>query len=173
MSVPKPYSGTSAARLTEMVNRANASAFVYNYDFTFGSPEAVSGEDGANTSVKMIPLRALDRYDSVELRYTRLPISVLELLAAEFSPVPIHVVPFNTLSILPQINAALGINLLPGEVDNVIFEEELPSYTLTIKEGSLGWLPSSFEFSAEHIPGVPLSSVITVTTLSGLTYHPQ
>lgn len=174
MSNPKPYSGTSASRLTALVNRFNATALVYGLDITFNAPRVYTGVEEANTTITVIPLRNPGRYLAADVDYSRLPIDALDQLPAGFvKPVQIHTVPFSTHGILPRINEALGLDLVPSEVENVVFEESQDTYTLTIKEGSLCWLPSSIEFLAEHVIDVPLSSIITVTTLNGLTYSPQ
>ena len=174
MSNPKPYGGTSAARLTALVNRFNASSLVYGLDITFNAPRSYVGENDANTVVTIVPLRYPGRYSAADVGYTRLPISALDQLPQGFiKPVQIHSVPFSVHGILPRINEALGLDLVPTEVENIVFEESEDFYTLTIKEGSLCWLPSSVVFSAEHVVDVSLSSIITVTVLNGLTYRPQ
>ncbi len=176
MSNPKPYGGTSAARLTALVNVMNASSLVYGLDITFNGPVVYTGEghENHNTQVSVIPLRNVGRYSAADVFYDRLPITALNQLPEGFiNPVEIHSVPFSVHGILPRINAALGLDLMPGEVENVTYEEFQDSFTLTIKEGSLGWLPSAIDVAAIEVLDVPLSSIITVTTLNGLVYNPQ
>lgn len=174
MPTPKPYSGTSVSRLTALVNGADNNNLVYGLDFTFGVPEAIPEDEARNTKVDIIPLRNVDKYLKVTVDYIRLPLNVLNLLPPGFTqPVPIYTVPFTIHAILPRINAALGLNLIPEEVENTVYDLELASYSLTMLEGSLAWLPSTVDFAVEHVVDIPLSDIITVTTLNGLIYNPQ
>ena len=174
MTTPKPYSGTSVARLTALVNGADHNTLVYGLDFTFGAPVAVLEDEARNTKVDIIPLRNADKYTKVTVEYTRLPLNALDLLPPGFTqPVRIYTVPFTIHSILPRINAALGLNLVPEEVEDTVCDLEMASYPLSVVEGSLAWLPSSVNFAVEHVVDIPLSDIITVTTLNGLIYNPQ
>lgn len=173
MATPKPYGGTSVARLTASVNRANRKNLKYGVDITFGAPQEIAIK-GRNTQVDVIPLKNTNKFKTAPVYYTRLPIGVISALSAGFrKPVEIYSVPFSIHEILPRINAALGLDLVIEEVENTTYTERQSSYTLTIKEGSFGWLPSSVEFEAEQIEGTPLSSILTVTVLNGLHYNPQ
>lgn len=173
MATPRPYGGTSVARLTASVNRANNKNLKYGIDFTFGVPQAFVGE-ARNAKIDVIPLKNLDKVKTATVYYTRLPIDVLNSLPSSLTTsVDIYSLPFSIHEILPRINVALGLDLVPGEVENTVYEDEADSYTLTIKEGCLAWTPSSVDFNAVHSDGVPLSSIITVTTLNGLYYNEQ
>lgn len=172
MPTPRPYGGTSVARLTASVNRANKKNLVYGVDITFSAPLAIANE-GRNTKVDVVPLKNLGKYKSASVYYTRLPISVIQSLPEGFTqPVQIYSLPFSVHEILPRINAALGLDLTFEEVEDTVYESQEDSYALTIKEGCLAWLPSSVDFSAVHTDGPDLSSVITVTVLNGLHYSP-
>lgn len=157
-----------------MVNRANKKNLVYGVDFIFGIPIADSGVDGRNTKVDVIPLRNLKTYKAADVFYQRLPLNVLNLLPEGFTkPVLIHAVPFRIHQILPRINEALGLDLMPEEVEDALCESVDELYTLTVKEGSLAWLASSVEFVAQHVTDIPLESILTVTILNGLQYKPK
>lgn len=157
-----------------MVNRANKKNLVYGVDFIFGVPTADSGVDGRNTKVDVIPLRNLNKYKMADVSYARLSVNVLNLLPDGFTkPVLIHAVPFRIHEILPRINEALGLDLVPEEVEDALCESVDELYTLTIKEGSLAWLPSSIEFVAQHVTDIPLESILTVTVLNGLQYKQE
>jgi hypothetical protein len=172
MSTLKPYSGRSALRLTSLVNRANKKNLLYGVDFTFGTPRTQLGLEQTNTEVDVVPLRELDKYRTASVAYTRLPISVLELLPlGTLLPVNIYSVPFRIHEVLPRINEALGVNLAPEEVEDALCENVEESYALTIKEGSLAWLPSSIQFTAQHLKDIPLDTFLRIRVLNGLVYN--
>lgn len=148
MPIIKPYEGTSKNRLTELINSANELKITENVDFTYGDIESISGSSGRNTRATLIPLNA-DLFAESSINYVRLPISVLEQLpAGELDTVNIPQLPFTIHSILPLINAALGLDLVTDEVQDTLYTQAQTEYALTIKNGSYSWLPSVYNFKA-------------------------
>lgn len=150
MSSTHPYSGKSKDRLTSLLNAANTAARSENVDFTYGTPEAIASNGTLeNTKVLLTPVAGTPYYGAVEAYYTRLPITVLgNLPSGELAPVVVENVPFYTHDILPQINAALGLDLTTDEVVNDLFMNRETSYTLTISDKSLAWTPSVYVYDA-------------------------
>lgn len=173
MSTLRPYGGTSVARLTTLVNRANRSNLIYGVDFTFGPPTAEDIDEERNTKIEIVP-KDTKRYKAADVYYQRLPIYVLNLLPEEFiRPIEIPARPFTIHEVLPKINEALGLDLVPEEVEDTAHDGVSESCLLTLKEGSLTWLPSSVEVAIRYMVDIPLSSIIQVTVLSGLQYKAQ
>jgi hypothetical protein len=116
-----------------------------------------------------------DRYRDEWVFYRRLGLTALDRLSEGFiQPVIIPTTPFRIHDILPQINAALGLDLSPDEVVDQTFFAVQDDYPLRIIEAnSLAWFDSDFRFKAVvESPGeeIPLSFAIPNTELNGLFY---
>ena len=174
MTTPQPYGGLSNDRLTALISTFNPGLNrVEGVDFTYGQPEEYTDARGRNTKITLTPVPGTQYEGPEDVHYTRLPLSVLSLLPAGFvKPVLIDALPFSIHASLDAINEALGLNLIPDEVEDTVYSEEQNTYTLTaIGANSLAWLDSTFEFQV-LLPGelIPLSTVIVRPTLSGLVY---
>lgn len=142
----KPYAGASNDRLTVLMNQDNGTNFVEGVDFTFGPVEAYNSAQNRNSRIKIIPTDT-EKYREVYVYYRRLPISILENLPEGFlDKVKITTYPFTIHGILADINAALGLDLKPEEVQDETFTEARTQYPLQIVAGSLAWLPSVYNF---------------------------
>lgn len=175
MSDTNPYQGSSAQRLTDLINNDNDTTLVLGSDFTFGPMSVYVDEAGRNTQVALIPGPGT-RYKAATVHYTRLGIDTLsELPDGSLKAVAVGPTPIVIHDILPQINFALGLTLTVDEVQNNTFGERLDSYDLTIRENaSLAWLGSTFQFAARHPDEpVPIDEVFLITNLSGLEYIPE
>lgn len=172
-----PYGGSSITRLTALINKDNSSQIRYGIDFTFTLPESNTQKPGKDTKIFVLPKPSKLYYDKpIPIYYKRLTLTALDRLPEGMvNPVFIPSVPFTIHDILPQINEALGIDLLAKEVVNAEHVEVLPRYPLRIVEGmSVAWIDSDYEFPAVHDrTEIPLSSIITTTVMSGLTYLPS
>lgn len=167
-----PYIGLSHARLLALMNADNNTSYQEGVDLTFGPPIAKAGTGGRNTQVTITPVDPTKYAGPQDLHYTRLGIDAIgRLPTGSVDPVPIVSLPFTIHGVLGQINAALGLNLLPEEVEDTQYTDIQDTYTLTlIGATSLAWLDSSYNFVAEINGVLPLSAVITVTDLNGLDY---
>lgn len=169
-----PYGGLSTNRLTAMINQDNRSALRYGVDFTFGQPELFAGTGGRNTRVKLVSLKP-NRYWDEWIYYRRLPLTALDRLPEGMvKPVPISSLPFSIHQLLPQINAALGLDLVQEEVEDATFFAPQSDYPLRIVDAnSVAWYNSDFHFKAVF-PEPPvemwLSERLPNTQLSGLFY---
>lgn len=169
-----PYRGLSTQRLTAMINQDNRSALRHGVDFTFGQPELFADNNGRNTRVKLISLKP-DRYRDEWVYYRRLPLTALDRLPSGMvHPVAIASLPFSIHQILPQLNAALGLDLVPSEVQDANFSTPQSDYPLRIVDAnSVAWYDSDFHFKAVF-PEPPLdmwlSERLPNTQLSGLLY---
>lgn len=151
MSSPKPYGGTSSSRLTALINSINGRNRVEGVDFTYGTPQAVVGPSGENTRVTLTPVPGTYYNGPVDVHYTRLSIALMDNLPPEFvRPAVINQFPFTIRNVLTEINAALGLDLLPEEVVNTYYSSVQASYAIEIAPGSKAWLPgTTFTFAAE------------------------
>ncbi len=170
-----PYSGSSAQRLTAMINQDNRSTLRLGIDFSFGLPTSFEGE-GRNTQVVMTPVPGTRFKGPETVYYKRLTLDSLNRLP-EGSVIPVEIPQgaFWIHDILPRINAGLGLSLTPEEVINQYHDEETPTYPLRIDSSkSLAWVDSEFTFIVvreEPAVDVPLTDVIPVNYLSGLEYR--
>lgn len=165
-----PYAGTSANRLTEIINLSNQPGrLVEGEDFVYSSPRVVEDNPECNTAIDLEALKP--GWANVTATYTRLGLSVLGELPAEMlRPVVVPHFPIYTHDMLDRINAALGLNLTVEEISNdryIAYQEKLP---LRIKDetSSLAWLQSEYLFLAKESNDI--SGLIQVTVLDGL--HP-
>jgi hypothetical protein len=177
MALPQPYGGLSNDRLTALINKDNpASQVQENVDFTYGLPREYTDARGRNTAVTLTPVAGTHYASAEDIHYIRLPISVLGLLPDGFvKQVVIDSFPFSIHGSLDAINAALGLDLTPDEVEDTTYSEEQETYVLhTLGATSLAWTDSTYEFQV-RLPGsdIPLSDVIVNTHLTGLVYVPN
>lgn len=172
-----PYAGLSISRLVTMINTDNDRELVFGVDFNLSAPQAVeNGPQGRNAKVTFIPLQPLideGFTDEVDLFYWRLGIDAIgRLPSGSVDLVPMPELPSTTLDNLDAINAALGLNLLPSEVENLTYSVSDLHYPLTIKpNSSYAWAQSTYNFMVDNPDhDIPLSSVITTTDLDGFDY---
>lgn len=165
----QPYRGTSNQRLVDIINATNGKNLQEGVDFRFGVPKSVSEDEGFNTRIRLHRLNA--NYGSdVDIEYTRQPISVLNELPERWIITPNVRAPFYIHDVLTEINQAIGLDLLPHEVENTYYPEELDAYRLTITESSLAWQPGSYY--DVQIKEIWLDMSILNTRLDGL-YPPH
>lgn len=173
----KPYGGSSIARLTALINKDNSSQIQYGVDFTFTLPASNFEKPGKDTKIYVLPKPSKLYYDDpIPIYYKRLSLTALERLPEGMvRSVFIPKVPFTIHEILPQINDALGIAITAKEVVDEEHVEVLPRYPLRIADGlSVAWIDSDYAFPAVHDrTEIELSTIITTTSLSGLTYLPS
>lgn len=167
-----PYAGTSANRLTEIINLSNQPGqLIEGVDFEYSNLRPVIDDPECNTAIDLEALKP--GWANVTATYTRLDLGVLGELPAEMlRPVVVPRFPIYTHDMLDRINAALGLNLTAEEVSNdrlSSYQERVP---LRIKDetSSLAWLQSEYLFLAKESNDI--SGVIQVTTLDGL-YPPR
>lgn len=165
----KPYGGSSAQRLVDLINAANGSNLQEGVDFRFGALKAVDSGEGFNTRVRLH--RLSERYGSdVDIEYVRRPISDLEELPERWIVSPNVRAPFRVHDVLHEFNNATGLDLLPHEVENTYYPEERDDYRITITDSSLAWLPGSYY--DVRIKEIWLDMAVLITDLDGL-YAPR
>ena len=160
--------------LLALINRDNGSALTLSL-VDLGAP-AASQEVGKNTAVEVTAKAGSGYSGAVTVDYNRLNLQTD--IADVATGVTLRFGLGNAESLadfVPEINAALGINL--GADDYI--DDDLPEFAGTPNEvqpasldaaaGSLAYIGSlAFEIAGNDIA---LSTVITVTNLSGLTYE--
>lgn len=169
-----PYAGSSAQRLTDLINADNDTTLQLGVDFTFGAPSAYSDSSERNTKVTMTPMPGTPWPKAETIHYTRLQLTVLDDLPVGWvKPVLIQNLPFTLSGLLDEINEALGLNLTPDEVVNTVYSTAQDTYRLPINNNaSLGWIDSGYTFKAAYPGGaIPLVWAIKNPTLNGLTYR--
>lgn len=167
-----PYRGRSSARLTALINAANNKNIVEGVDFTYGTPVAISPDTmGRNTKVTLHPATGSHYKAPQDIFYTRLGIDALTRLPPDsVDAVLIWGIPFSVHQMLPNINFALGLDLLPEEVEDTVYNAEQPTYTLRLLNTSLAWHDSVFQFRATTVPLIPLASVVRDPNINALDY---
>lgn len=151
----KPYDGLSGDRLTDLINLDNSSSLVQGVDFTYGPVTVINGNNGRNTAIDVLPTDTESHSEST-VKYIRLPISIMGLLpVGEVDSVDVDALPVTTHDLLPRINAALGLSLTEDEVQNIEYTQVLATYPLTIVDGNIAWLPSTYNFKV-NLPGTML-----------------
>lgn len=148
MSRIKPYQGTSAARLSQLIRSAQQPALPSGVAFQFGLPTAGTKPVPGSTAV-VVEARAGARRDApVTINYKRLSLEALKRLpAGELVPFDPILFPTTMHSILPQINAGLGLDLSEDEVVDVALPGiPVNGLTITITATSLAWLPGEYFF---------------------------
>lgn len=171
----RPYGGSSLARLAAMINGDNKTNLVPGVDYALGPPHPFTDQLGRNTQVAFTPLIDTDIKVPQVVKYWRLDLSVLgDLPPGYVKTVDIEAVPFSIHEILPRINDALGIDLIPEEVVDAHYTFQQAAYPLVIKtEASLAWT-GVFAFNARFTgPLIPLPDVIPNNVLSGLIWNEQ
>lgn len=169
-----PYAGSSAQRLTDLINSDNDTTLQLGVDFTFGAPSAYVDASARNTKVTMTPVPGTPWPKPEVIHYTRLALTVLDDLPVGWvKPVLISNMPFTLSDMLAAINEALGLNLTPDEIVNTVFSTVQDSYRLPINNNvSLAWIDSAFTFKPAWPSGlIPLAWAIKNTVLNGLTYR--
>lgn len=175
MAKIRPYKGTSPQRLVALINQENGSDLQLGIDLSFGPPAPWVDEQARNTKISAIPSPTSIYKKPQDVFYWRLNLRVLDNLPdGVVEKVVIPGFPFSIHSILPAINAALGLDLRPEEVEDTLYETEQALYSLTIKaDVSEAWIGDfEFETRLEGTPQ-PLSEIIVVRLLNGLNYTPQ
>lgn len=148
MALIKPYFGLSKDRLVNLINSDNQTSLELGVDFDFGSLSSISGNGGRNTTIELLSANQ-GSFTNTNVNYTRLLISVLGLLpATEIDYVNLPKLPTSTHAVLEEINRALGLSLEATEVEDITYSEANVQYPLTIKAGSMAWLPSTYYFKA-------------------------
>lgn len=148
MSRIKPYQGTSANRLSQLIRNAQMPVLPGNVAFTFGAPKPGTKPVPGATEVVVAATTGKRQDAPVTVNYKRLSVAVLNRLPpGELVPFDPMIFPTTMHAVLPQINAGLGLDLTPEEVEDA----ELPSIpingiTITINESSLAWLPGDYFF---------------------------
>lgn len=170
-----PYEGRSVDRLVSMINADNQTDYVIGTDCNIASGPLVvtAGPDGRNTKVLIDPLPASGYTEQQEVFYWRLGIDALSRLpVGSVDAIERPTIPFTTHEVLDTLNAALGLDLIASEVENLTYTQEASEYPLTIKAGaSYAWLPSTYMFQVTFTDqNFSLGSAITNGDLNGLTY---
>lgn len=160
----------------DLINYDNPGKTISSAVMALGVPLAAAGQNPvANTTLEVTALPDSGYTGAVTVTYNRLPldgfIAAAGIQGSLILPVGDAI---NYADLIPEINTALGINMTDADyVDGVIGEwAGVPNETKTIQipasADSYVFLESlTVTMQAEDIP---LSDVITVTTLSGLNY---
>lgn len=153
----RPYGGTSRQRLTDIINKSNDSSLIEGIDFEYGPVQELTPEEllvhaphGHNTKIRLrakLPGKA----DSDAI-YTRLGIDILTHLPAEMlGEIIVDSLPLRIRVAIEKVNRALGLDLVPEEVEDTIFYDVRSEYPVTIREdASVAWLPSEVNVRARH-----------------------
>lgn len=165
----RPYGGTSKQRLTDLINAKNQTSLVEGVDFEFGEIDDVPGHPGYprhNTKVRLIS-KQLGKSD-VDVHYTRLGIDILTHLPAEMlGEIIVDDLPLHIRTSINRINRALGLDLTPDEVEDLVFHDARKSYPVQIRQdASVAWLPSEIQVRARH--ALALALIWTDPYLDGL-----
>jgi hypothetical protein len=156
----------------DLINEQNGTA-LNNTEVVLGQPTVATGSGGYNTSI-LVSARPNSRYEgAVTLGYDRLDVEgflfgdTLTLSLGDAT---------NYADLIPEINHKLRVNLTPDDyVDGPIGTwSGTPGES---KQIILQMKPSSLVFIGElsftlHVDDIPLSDVIVISDLSGLTYQP-
>lgn len=156
MSRIKPYKGTSQARLSQLIRSAQSPALPSNVNFDFGAPTAGSAPVEGSTTVSAEAYSTGRRDQPVDINYKRLSVDALKRLpSGELVPFDPIIFPTSVHAILPQINAALGLDLVTSELEDTVLPSiPVNGLTLTVTEASLAWLPGEYFFS--YVPDAPV-----------------
>jgi len=145
MSRIKPYSGKSLDRLVTELLTANDLHLDYGKDFLFSPPRSISPDSAQrNTEVTFTPLIWDGQFEEQVLSYTRLNLNVLKHLPpGSILEVRIPTLPVNARRILPQINEALGLDLIAEEIEDTRYPPDVLRTGLKVKidpSKSYGWI---------------------------------
>ncbi len=141
-----PYAGTSANRLTALINQTNASELVEGVDFVY-SELTVSAKPGFNTAIVLHAKKPGKGHSTAY--YNRLSLDVLNDLPDDMLlPVVIPSYPTSTHRVLDRINRALGLALTEQEVIDEPYAsyQELAVLKINGSTGSRAWLESEYLF---------------------------
>jgi hypothetical protein len=143
-----PYIGLSAERVLELANTKNSKSYQLGVDFNWGTVESAVAPGGRNSRVRLLSL--LPDYQSDWLYFRRLsPTDIDKQPEGDIQLVEMPDLPTSTHAILPLLNEALGLNLVPEEVEDLTYTDIQETYPLTIKEGSYAWTPGTYQFKTE------------------------
>ena len=159
----KPYSGRSEKRLAGLIKAANPKLNRDDIDFEFGTPTAIAGWINTEVHVRPVVTSTVTDRDGCpcphtvtpalfeKIAYRRMSLQDLRLLpACMILSVKNVSLPFSIHDILPQINEALGLDLLPTEVVNHRYENVAKTYKLEISSHhNLAWTKSYYMFEAD------------------------
>lgn len=146
----KPYQGTSKERLSQLIRDAQQPTLPQTVSFDFEQPVADTDPNVIGSTSVMATAKTGNRVDpAVNVNYKRLSAEVLwDLPPGELIPFDPMIFPTTTHAILPAINQALGLNLLPEEVVNTpLYSIPENGITITITENSLAWRAGSYLFT--------------------------
>lgn len=150
MSRIKPYQGTSKERLSQLVRDAQRPPLASTVSFDFNQPIADTDSEVIGATIVETTAKTSKRTDPpVNVNYKRLSAEVLlDLPPGELLPFDPLLFPTTVHAILPVINQALGLNLLPEEVVNTsLLTIPENGITITITENSLAWRAGSYLFT--------------------------
>lgn len=153
MSRIKPYQGTSEFRLSQLIRNAQKPPLPGSTTFKFGLPAVGTAPVPGATAIA-VDAYAGKRHDpAVTVNYKRLSAEVLKKLPpGELVPFDPMIFPTTMHAILSQVNAGLGLNLVPEEVaDTDLPTIPVNGLTLTINDTSVAWLAGDYFF--EYAPG--------------------
>lgn len=142
----KPYLGTSNERLGNLIRRAQQPVMSSQVSFTYGTPLHVEGGEEGRTEVEVVAKYNRRTDAPTMVTYNRLSIDALNRLpAGELVPFDPMSFPTTTHGILPQINEAMGLSLVPDEVVDAPIPVIPPNgINLTITNQSLAWIPDDY-----------------------------
>lgn len=145
-----PYAGTSHDRLTELIKTSQPKPLPQGVRFVFRNVVEIPSQAEGDTRVSVTPyLQDIPKVEQ-QVLYYRLPIDVLhELPEGSVLPIENIVWPTTLHEILPILNEALGLDLLPTEVENYAINEKPVRITLRILPGNLAWIPGPYYFNVD------------------------
>lgn len=165
------FSKTPKQIVLDLINADNGSSLT-DVLVSLGLPTVATGETPLRNTELTVFAEAGSGYSGSQvMQYDRLAVSGFPGASALTLPVGDAV---NYSDLIPEINVALGINLTADDyIDGAIgawagTANETKSITITMNPDSLVFL-GSLVLTLEA-NDIPLSSVITTTTLSGLNY---
>jgi len=148
--LPSPtfsYAGTSIQRLVAMITADNPTlaSYVYGVDYQLSGLTGIPFDpEGRNTAITFIPTS--NKFNIQTLRYRRLTASALNPDPLAYSPLVLPTFPSSTHQVLDRINAILGTNLRPSEVENTIYARVADEFALTFTNTSQShaWLSGTY-----------------------------
>lgn len=144
-----PYKGTSHARLSQLIRDGQNPVLPSNVNFEFGQPsQGPHTENPGSTTIATVAYAPQRRDPSIDIDFFRLAGDAPKRLPpGELIPFDPILFPTSVHAILPQINQALGLDLVDSEVEDTALPT-LPVNGLTIKilPGSLAWLPGEYMY---------------------------
>ena len=146
----KPYGGTSKERLSHLIRKAQRPALSSTVSFDFDNPVEDTASHVIGATKVVTKAKTGHRIDkAVNVGYKRLSAEVLlDLPPGELLPFDPMQFPTTMHAILPQINQALGLDLVTDEVVNTpLLSIPENGLTITITENSLAWRPGDYLFT--------------------------